>query len=100
MTGYNMPPGVSPWDIPGNDAPDPSTESEQVGQMLDDFQDMLSEGSESTDPEDIAAFWRAVERRKDAIINFVEDLAVERNELAEALVDLRWQVNLASGEPK
>ena len=41
MTGYNMPPGVSPRGIPGNDAPDGPPELDELYELLDRRDELL-----------------------------------------------------------
>lgn len=92
MTGFNMPPGVSPRDIPGNDAPAPSLESEEVCEMLEQLQEDISAGPESNDQEDQNRFWKSVGDRQDRIVQIVEDLATELGREKMTVEDLRQQV--------
>lgn len=70
MGAFNMPPGVSPRDIPGNNEPDPSDEELRVAEILDtidDLDEIFNEG----------------EREK--LLEIVGDLATERDDLKRLL---------------
>jgi len=78
MTGFNMPPGVSTRDIPGNDAPDPSPESEKILDLL--------ESAEGRCPPQYYC---------DKIIEIVEQLVEERNDYKARLTDLQIRLSCA-----
>ena len=75
MTGFNMPPGVSPRDIPGNDAPDPSPEADAVLNIL--------ESAEGRCPP---------QRYCDHILEIVERIVAERDEYKRMLEGLQEEI--------
>jgi hypothetical protein len=62
MTGYNMPPGCNPSDIPGNDARDPTPEEDRVYDLLEKLT-----GNEGQSPKELDA-------QKDEILQILSDL--------------------------
>jgi len=78
MTGFNMPPGVSPSDIPGNNAPDPSPEADEVLEWL--------ESAEGKCPPQFYC---------DKVIEVVERIVEERNGYRAKLKDLQERVSNA-----
>ena len=78
MTGFNLPPGVSPSDIPGNDAPGVSVEEEQVAQLVDKI---CVEGLFPGCPEE------------DQVLEIVAELAAERDRLRNEVDGLRAQID-------
>jgi hypothetical protein len=81
MTGFNMPPGVSVRDIPGNDAPDPSPESEEVASKLLKLLEPFSYTSEFADINEV------LDKRMEEIVDLVENLAVAKAAAENGLED-------------
>ena len=77
MTGYNMPPGCSPRDIPGNDARDPSPEAIAASELLEEIANRLSLGSDAYDELD-----NANTQIQDIIEKLVDELDHARLEIA------------------
>ena len=78
MGAFNMPPGVSTSDIPGNDVPDPSPDRVEVLVLL--------ESAEGRCPPQYYC---------DKIVEIVEGLVVERNDYKARLEDLQMRLATA-----